>query len=59
MVHLKDAQQTILFSGGENHDFLLSEHVFGGGFVNDLSTFLAANWSKLLRSWPGKPLAHS
>ena len=29
---LKDAQKIRLFSGGENHDFLLSEDVFGGVF---------------------------
>jgi len=37
---------------------LLSEHVFGEGFANDLSTFLVDNCSELLHSWHGKPLAH-
>ena len=44
---LKDAQQTILFSGGKNMFFLLSDYVFGGYFVNDFSVFLLQidpNW---------------
>ena len=40
---LKDAQKTRLFSGGENHDFLLSEDVFSGVFCQWFEYFLAAN----------------
>ena len=42
-IPLKDAQKTRLFSGGENHDFLLSDYVFGAVFCQYFQCFLAAN----------------